>query len=131
MHIDTPFERISQDPGFKVLCMNACGERKCLGNVFVPKACAWLVLMVCVDACVTVVFMAPSLLYARMHLQRRLLWDISVALEVPQRCIRIAAVEEQGSTIAVHLVLQGFEFRTSRNSERGQIKEDRKMTKSV
>ena len=54
IHLDTSFEQVSQDPGFK----------------------------------------------------RRLLWDISSSLRVPQRYIKIAAVDEDGSNIAVHLVLQ-------------------------
>lgn len=56
MHLDTSFEHVRQDPGFK----------------------------------------------------RRLLWDISAALRVPQRFIKVAAVEEDqdGSRVAVHLVLQ-------------------------
>jgi hypothetical protein len=57
MHLDTSFEHVRQDPGFK----------------------------------------------------RRLLWDISAALRVPQRFIKVAAVEEDGSKVAVHLVLQDSE----------------------
>jgi hypothetical protein len=54
IRLDTSFEQVSQDPGFK----------------------------------------------------RRLLWDISSSLRVPQRYIKIAAVDEDGSNVAVHLVLQ-------------------------
>ena len=50
--------------------------------------------------------------------KRRLLWDISSSLRVPQRCIRIAAVDGDGSTVAVHLVLQDVDGDASGSTPR-------------
>ena len=51
--------------------------------------------------------------------KRRLIWDIAASLRVPQRYIRIAAVEEDGASVAVHLVLQDVDGNASGSTPAG------------